>query len=183
MSRLPLAVACLRGKPVSQQASSIIVGLQQLCIWPAEPSQRRIVDLHTTAPAVGQDSQQTSRTELGDSAATSPTVKHGQPSMMPKWSERRQAIPVISGYRTAAVLEPIGSAPLIVISFDLKLCLNNQPSRLTGNEGFRQQLLRRRGKLVLLTPPKPGAGVQEVAEYLKPMLTVAAGGSLDAYRI
>ena len=26
MSRLPLAVACLRGKPVSQQASSIIVG-------------------------------------------------------------------------------------------------------------------------------------------------------------
>ena len=42
---------------------------------------------------------------------------------------RFKAIPVISGYRTAAVLEPIGSAPLIVISFDLKLCLNNQPSR------------------------------------------------------
>ena len=55
--------------------------------------------------------------------------------------------------------------------------------RLTGNEGFKQQLLRRRGKLVLLTPPRPGASVQEVAEYLKPMLTVAAGGSLNAYRI
>ncbi len=55
--------------------------------------------------------------------------------------------------------------------------------RLTGNEGFRRQLLRRTGKLVLLTPPRPGAAVQEVADYLKPMLTVAAGGSLDAYRI
>ena len=42
---------------------------------------------------------------------------------------RFKATPVISGYRTAAVLEPIGSAPLIVVSFELKLCLNNQPSR------------------------------------------------------
>ena len=42
---------------------------------------------------------------------------------------RFKATPVISGYRTAAVLQPIGSAPLIVVSFELKLCLNNQPSR------------------------------------------------------
>ena len=43
--------------------------------------------------------------------------------------------------------------------------------RLRGSEGFRQQLLRRKGKLVLLTPPRAGTGVQEVAHYLKPMLT------------
>ncbi len=55
--------------------------------------------------------------------------------------------------------------------------------RLKGSEGFRQQLLRRKGKLLLLTPPRAGAGVQEVADYLKPILTTAAGGSLDAYRI
>ncbi len=40
------------------------------------------VEQHEPLPAIVQ--------ELGDSAATSPTVKHGQPSMMPKWSERRQ---------------------------------------------------------------------------------------------
>jgi len=54
--------------------------------------------------------------------------------------------------------------------------------RLPGSEGFRQQLLKRKGKLVLLTPPKAEVGVQEVAEYLEPILTVAARGSLDAYR-
>ena len=54
--------------------------------------------------------------------------------------------------------------------------------RLPGSERFRQQLLKRRGKLVLLAPPKAGVGVKEVAEYLKPILTAAAGGSLDAYR-
>ena len=43
--------------------------------------------------------------------------------------------------------------------------------RLRGSEGFRQQLLRRKGKLVLLTPSRAGAGVQEVAHYLKLMLT------------
>ena len=55
--------------------------------------------------------------------------------------------------------------------------------RLRGSEGFRQQLLRRKGKLVLLTPPRAGAGAQEVADYLKPILATAAGGSLYAYRI
>ena len=54
--------------------------------------------------------------------------------------------------------------------------------RLLGSEGFRQQLLSRRGKLFLLTPPKAGVGVKEVAENLEPSLTAAAGGSLDAYR-
>jgi len=54
--------------------------------------------------------------------------------------------------------------------------------RLPGSEGFRHQLLKRRGKLVLLTPPKARVGVKEVADYLEPILTVAGGGSLDAYR-
>ncbi len=55
--------------------------------------------------------------------------------------------------------------------------------RLMGRIGFRQRLLSRKGKLVQLTPPRAGAAVQEVADYLKPILTTAAGGSLDAYRI
>ncbi len=54
--------------------------------------------------------------------------------------------------------------------------------RLPGSEGFRQQLLKRTGKLVLLTPPRAGLGAKEVADYLEPILTVAAGGSLDVYR-
>ena len=68
----------------------------------------------------------------------------------------------------------------------LRLCaltLSFTACRLRGSEGFRQQLLRRKGKLVLLTPPRAGAGAQEVAEYLKPILATAAGGSLYAYRI
>ncbi len=53
--------------------------------------------------------------------------------------------------------------------------------RLVGSEGFRQQILKRRGKLVLLASPKAGVGVEEVAEHLEPILTAAAGGSLAAY--
>ena len=68
----------------------------------------------------------------------------------------------------------------------LRISLRTKPffyCRLIGSEGFRQRLLRRKGKLVLITPPRARAGVQEVAEYLKPMLTATARGSLDAYRI
>ncbi len=46
---------------------------------------------------------------------------------------------------------------------------------------FRQQILKRKGELVLLAPPKAGVGAKEVAEYLEPFLLAAAGGSLDAY--
>ncbi len=46
--------------------------------------------------------------------------------------------------------------------------------RLVGSERFRQRLLKRKGKLVLLTPPKAEVGVQEVAEYLEPILKAAA---------
>ncbi|KAL0050777.1 hypothetical protein WJX82_007061 [Trebouxia sp. C0006] len=98
-------------------------------------------------------------------------------------SLRFKATPAISGYRTAAVLEPTGDEAPIVVSLESKIYLNNKRSRLIGSEGFRQRLLRRKGKLVLITPPRARAGVQEVAEYLKPMLTATARGSLDAYRI
>ncbi len=40
------------------------------------------VEQHEPLPAIVQI--------LGDPAAISPTVKHGQPSMMPKWSDRQQ---------------------------------------------------------------------------------------------
>lgn len=36
---------------------------------------------------------------------------------------------------------------------------------------------------VLLTPPRAEAAEQKVADYLKPTLTAASGGYLDAYRI
>ncbi|DBA85642.1 TPA: hypothetical protein ACH3X1_005217 [Trebouxia sp. C0004] len=103
-------------------------------------------------------------------------------SALTQLSLRVQSTPVISGYRTAALLEPIGSAAAIVVAFESNICLMNKRSRLLGSEGFRQQLLKRRGKLVLLAPPKAGVGVKEVAKYLKPILTAVAGGSLDAYR-
>ena len=66
---------------------------------------------------------------------------------------------------------------LVFLHTDVCFCC-----RLPGCEGLRQQLLKRRGKLVLLAPPKAGVGVKEMAENLEPILTLAAGGSLDAYR-
>ena len=47
---------------------------------------------------------------------------------------------------------------------------------------LRQQLLGREGKLVLLTPPNPGAAVEAVARYLEPLLEAATEGCLDNYR-
>jgi len=55
--------------------------------------------------------------------------------------------------------------------------------RLVGSELFRQHILKRKGELVLLAPPKAGVGAKEVAEYMEPFLTAAAGGSLAAYRL
>ncbi len=54
---------------------------------------------------------------------------------------------------------------------------------LLGSELFRQHILKRKGELVLLAPPKAGVGAKEVAEYMEPFLTAAAGGSLAAYRL
>ena len=55
--------------------------------------------------------------------------------------------------------------------------------RLVGRELFRQELLGRHGKLVLVDRLKPEATVEEVVSCLEPILTAAAGGSLDAYRL
>ena len=54
--------------------------------------------------------------------------------------------------------------------------------RWTGREMLRQQLLGREGKLVLLNQPKPGAVVEVVARYLKPLLEAATEGCLDSYK-
>ncbi len=54
--------------------------------------------------------------------------------------------------------------------------------RPVGRELFRQELLGRHGKLVLVDRLKPEATVEEVVSCLEPVLTAAAGGSLDAYR-
>ena len=54
--------------------------------------------------------------------------------------------------------------------------------RQLGKEYFRQELLGRHGKLVLVDRLKPASTVEEVVAYLEPILTAAAGGSLDAYR-
>ena len=56
--------------------------------------------------------------------------------------------------------------------------------RLTGHAAFSIHLLARQGRLVGL----PGqvthdiTTVKHLADYLEPILTAAAGGSLDAYR-
>ncbi len=54
--------------------------------------------------------------------------------------------------------------------------------RQVGRELFRQELLGRHGKLVLVDRLKPEATVEEVVACLEPILIAAAGGSLDLYR-
>ncbi len=49
---------------------------------------------------------------------------------------------------------------------------------------FRAHLLAQQGRLVDV-PQEMGSNaitVEQLADYLKPILTAAAGGSLDAYR-
>ncbi|KAL0043079.1 hypothetical protein WJX79_008476 [Trebouxia sp. C0005] len=82
-------------------------------------------------------------------------------SALTQLSLRVNCTPAISDYRIAAILEPAGSGAAIVVAFESSKCLMNKRSRLLGSEGFRQQLLSRRGKLFLLTPPKAGVGVKE----------------------
>jgi len=50
-------------------------------------------------------------------------------SALAQLSLRFKATPVISGYRTAALLEPIGSGAAIVVAFESSICLKNKPSR------------------------------------------------------
>ncbi len=89
--------------------------LQQLCTWPAKPSEERMRDPQNTALAVEHKPQQTSRQVMTacltnilvfssrrheplpaimqvfkDPAAACPADKHGQHNMMPKWPDRQQ---------------------------------------------------------------------------------------------
>ncbi|KAL0053313.1 hypothetical protein WJX82_004144 [Trebouxia sp. C0006] len=185
-------------KPV-QHLGAALEGLQQLCNWAAKPLEGRMHVPQNTALAVEHAPLQTSRQVSTDPAAADPAAKHGQRNVMPRWPERQQATEAVgfqSGrhmtnyiktqWQLAAHFVRLSSPDKIMeayyIAFESTICLKNRPSRLPGSERFRQQLLKRRGKLVLLAPPKAGVGVKEVAEYLKPILTAAAGGSLDAYR-
>jgi len=55
---------------------------------------------------------------------------------------------------------------------------------LTGRATFRNHLLAKQGRLVDVFDKLTSdtITVKQLAEYLEPMLTAAAGGSLDAYR-
>ena len=57
--------------------------------------------------------------------------------------------------------------------------------RLTGRAVFSTHLLARQGQLVdvPLNMTSDIITVEQLADYLEPMLTAAAGGSLDAYRL
>ncbi len=59
-----------------------------------------------------------------------------------------------------------------------------QTCRLTGRAVFRSHLLAREGRLIDVPYQMTSdtITVDQMADYLEPMLTAAAGGSLDAYR-
>lgn len=88
----------------------------------------------------------------------------------------------ISTYWAAAIVEPRHSGSSIILSFKAYHFIRNKSVRQLGKEYFRQELLGRHGKLVLVDRLKPASTVEEVVAYLEPILTAAAGGSLDAYR-
>ena len=50
---------------------------------------------------------------------------------------------------------------------------------------FRSHLLGREGRLIDVSHNMTGDSVtvEQLADYLEPILTAAAGGSLDAYRL
>ena len=59
-----------------------------------------------------------------------------------------------------------------------------QTCRLTGRAVFRSLLLGKQGRLIDVPYQMTldNMTVKQLAEYLEPMLTAAAGGSLDTYR-
>ncbi|DBB06827.1 TPA: hypothetical protein ACH3X3_009487 [Trebouxia sp. C0006] len=62
--------------------------------------------------------------------------------------------------------------------------ISNIPGRLTGRSVFSSHLLAKQGRLVDIPQEmvNDNTPVEQLAEYLEPILTAAAGGSLDAYR-
>ncbi|KAL0053198.1 hypothetical protein WJX82_002294 [Trebouxia sp. C0006] len=63
--------------------------------------------------------------------------------------------------------------------------ITNIPDRLTGRALFSIRLMAKQGRLVDVHQNMISdvITVKQLAEYLEPMLTAAAGGSLDAYRL
>ena len=53
--------------------------------------------------------------------------------------------------------------------------------RLTGRAMFKQTLLAKHGKLILIPQSKLSSSVDELAAYLQQELEAAVGGSLDPY--
>ncbi|DBA89015.1 TPA: hypothetical protein ACH3X2_000231 [Trebouxia sp. C0005] len=93
MSRVFLAFACkcacLTGKPL-QLVGAALTGVQQMCIWAAEPSEGSQVESRTTIPVVAKPSQQTSRQVFGKPAGATLGVKHVQRGMKPDWPDSQQ---------------------------------------------------------------------------------------------
>lgn len=91
----------------------------------------------------------------------------------------------IQNYWADAVLESKSiEAQAIILRLRNPSYIKNAPGRLTGRAAFSIDLLAKQGWLVEL----PGQTthdtitVKQLADYLEPILTAAAGGSLDAYR-
>ncbi len=54
--------------------------------------------------------------------------------------------------------------------------------RLTGRAMFKQALLAKHGKLVIIPQRKLSSSVDDLAPYLQEELEAAVGGSLEPYR-
>ncbi|DBA85699.1 hypothetical protein WJX77_011700 [Trebouxia sp. C0004] len=103
-----------------------------------------------------------------------------QQLQLPFW-----AIVSIQSYWADAVLTSPGNKAQPII---MTLCnpdyIKNIPGRLTGRAMFRYQLLAKEGRLVDVPQEMASDAitVEQLANYLEPILTAAAEGFLDAYR-
>ncbi|KAL0048592.1 hypothetical protein WJX82_006678 [Trebouxia sp. C0006] len=91
----------------------------------------------------------------------------------------------IQNYWADAVLESESiEAQAIILRLRNPSYIRNIPGRLTGRAAFSAHLLAKQGRLVELPRQmtRDTMTVERLADYLKPILTAAAGGSLDAYR-
>ncbi|DBB06840.1 TPA: hypothetical protein ACH3X3_009500 [Trebouxia sp. C0006] len=88
----------------------------------------------------------------------------------------------LSGYQAAAVLQPRDSVtvPVVLVTKAVDH-FRNQHHRLTGRAMFKQTLLAKHGKLILIPQSKLSSSIDELAAYLQQELEAAVGGSLDPY--
>ncbi|KAA6421480.1 MAG: hypothetical protein FRX49_08424 [Trebouxia sp. A1-2] len=91
----------------------------------------------------------------------------------------------LQSYWVDAVLESQGNkAQPIILTLSNPNYIRNSLGRSTGRAVFRAHLLAKQGRLVDVPQEMASNAitVEQLADYLEPILTVAAGGSLDAYR-